>query len=238
MSMTYYIFKVSTCFFKFIYNLDYYTNFTSNFNNFIYPIINFKRINKYILHNNDNNKIKTTFIYFRNLSPLRKETQSKQQIYNINENNINNSWEIYEKETKNKPKIGDFIEVHYSVPYEKLNKSNDKHIIHKEYTISYIYPSNIQFPPYDLKFLRDYYNLNNYKNGVLCATYNDKDVTTIITKLAGPLGNFYSDLPPIYGIKITRDIFDDTFHNDTTDLLITDNNGYTFNFKPNSIIKI
>jgi hypothetical protein len=220
--------------------LNYYTNFSSILTYIVSPVINLKknylRI-KCIPYIQDNHKITTTLVYFRNLSPLRKEIHSKKLIYGINENNIKNTWKIYEQETKHKPKIGDIIEVNYIVPYEKLNPQY--HFTHTPYTVTYVYPSNIKFPPYDLETLRSYHTSNCYKNGVLFANYKDKDVTEETIKLAGPLGNFYSDLPTRYGIRITRNLLiDDSSEDSKADLIITNNDGEDYRFTANNILKI
>ena len=230
MSFGYYAFKISGGLFKIIYNLNYYTHFTSILTYFVSPIIHFNKTYHRISHIQDNHKITTTLIYFRNLSPLRKETHYKKLIYCVNENNIKNTWKIYKQQTKHKPKIGDIIEVHYTVPYEKLSP---------QYIVSYVYPSNIKFPPYDLETLRTYNNTNNYKNGVLFANYKNQDMTEETIKLAGPLGNFYSDLPSRYGIKITRNLLiDDNSEDSKEDLIITNNDGEDFKFSTNNILKI
>ena len=229
-------FKIYKGLFKIIHNLNYYTQFTSILTYFISIFMNFKYPNK--LHNLfiQNNKITISLVYFRNLSPLRKETNSKQIIYDISENNIKNTWKIYES-LNHKPKIGDMIEVHYSVPYENLKSQTNIKFNHKPYIVTYVYPSNIKFPPYDLESLRAYNNTNNYKNGVLFATYKNKDITEEAIKLAGPLGNFYSDLPSRYGIKITNNVLIDNLI-DNENIIITNNNGDDFKFGPDSILKI
>jgi hypothetical protein len=234
MSFQYYSLRISGGLLKLMYNFNYYTNFTSILTFFVSPIINLK--NTYLTIR-DNHKITTTVVYFRNLSPLRKETHSKKLIYGVNEHNIKNAWKIYEQETKHKPKIGDIIEVHYTVPYEKLN--SEYHITHMSYIVSYIYSSNIIFPPYDLKTLRSYHNTSRYKNGVLFASYKDKDISEETIKLAGPLGNFYSDLPSRYGIRITRNLLiDDNTEDSIEDLIITNNDGEDFRFNSNNILII
>ena len=69
----------------------------------------------------DNHTISITQVYFKNISPLRKKPESKQLIFGTDEQNVENSWKIYKQEFKETPKIGDIIEVHYTVPYEKDN---------------------------------------------------------------------------------------------------------------------
>ena len=51
-----------------------------------------------------------------------------------------------------------------------------------------------------MKELISYYKQSNYKNGVLFASCNDIDFTDDAIKLAGPMGNFYCDLPLNFGI--------------------------------------
>ena len=173
-------------------------------------------------------------VYFRNISPLRKENQNKQLITGINKNNIRDTWNICN------PKIGDFIEVHYNVPFENLQT-----IIYKPYIISYVYPCNIHFPPYSIEELRFYYEKSNYKNGmskndvcngVLFASCGEEYFTDEAIKLSGPFGNFYSDLPMRFGIRITRKIL--IIDKIKEDLIITDNNGNEIKVTDNNIIKL
>jgi hypothetical protein len=236
-----------------MYDINNYTKFTTILYYLASPFI---KCNKYLKNINDS-KITITSVFFINQSPLRKETIFKQAV---NIKHINHSW----KELK--PKIGDFLEVHYSVPYKKLDQ-----VFHKSFIVSYIYPSNIHFPPYDLKYIQNYEKNSCYKEGVLIAYYKNQDITANIIPYSGPFGNFYSDLPPRYGIKITgntllhslgmleniddTDDTDDTEDTEDTDdtedtedtddtedsifeLVITNNNGQDFKFNHNNNIRI
>ena len=149
--------------------------------------------------------IKISDIYFMNYS-------ERKQLY-YKEHNIKNIWKLYENDYF-KPNIGDMIEVNYSVPYIKLNKS-------VPYKVIYTYPNDITFPPYSLEKINNYENQNTYKNGILFALSGQKDITKEIVKLAGPLCNFYSDLS---FIKIPKKIVSDS------DIIITTNNGDDITF--------
>jgi hypothetical protein len=240
-SFEYYLFKISGNFIKLFYNIDYYIPVSTVLYFIVNQISKCKR-KKYlsILCNPDNpdnldNNIYVNQVYFRNLSPLRKETSKKQLISGINKTNIKNTWKIYKQEFKETPKIGDFIEVNYTVPYEKLNPQY--HVKHISYIVTYIYPCNIQFPPYSIKELRLYDRNLNYKNGVLFAYCKDEDFTEKAIKLSGPIGNFYSDLPTRFGIRVTRQILIDNNKN-KEELVITDNNGDETKVINDDIIKL
>ena len=75
---------------------------------------------------------------------------------------------------------------------------------------------------------------NSYKTGILFAESNNEDVTNECVKLAGPLGNFYQDLPPRYGICITRDLIVPR----TEKFVITTNDAEEIEFKAGDILKI
>lgn len=243
-SFEYYLFKISGKLMKLFYNVDYYIPISTVIHFIINPITTCKKQKRSylsILYNfnnsekSENSNISVNQVYFRNLSPLRKETSKKQLIFGINTKNIQNTWKIYKQEFKENPKIGDFIEVHYTIPYEKSNPQY--HITHTPYIVTYVYPCNIQFPPYSVKELRLYDKNSNYKNGVLFASCNDEDFTDEAIKVAGPMGNFYSDLPTRFGIRVTRQILI-TDNQNKEELVITDNNGDEIKVINNNIIKL
>jgi hypothetical protein len=233
-SFEYYFFKFSGKLMKLFYTIDSYIQIRNVINFIINPISLCKKQKDFsILYNSEKSNIYINKVYFRNISPLRKEISKKQLIFGINNKNIQNIWKIYKKEFKEKPKIGDFIEVHYNVPCEKINKN----ITYTSYIVTYVYPCNIQFPPYSVEELIFYDKNSNYKNGVLFAYCNDEDFTNKAIKLAGPMGNFYSDLPLKYGIRVTRKILI-TDDKNKEELVITDNNGDEIKVINNNIIKL
>jgi len=234
MSFEYYAFKLSGGLLSLIYNVDYYIPISSLISLLLTPLTKCKRQINRVKYNFNDHKITISNVYFRQFSPLRKhKREHKQLIYGVNETNVKNAWKTYDQEFKDKPKIGDIIEVHYTVPYERKNPQY--HLTHTPYVVSYVYPSNIQFPPYDLGTLRWYDREETYKNGILFASCGDDDVTDEATKLAGPLGNFYSDLPSRYGIRVTRNLLVDD--NVKDQLVITDNDAEEYKFDANNIIK-
>jgi hypothetical protein len=108
------------------------------------------------------------------------------------------------------PNIGDFIEVEYTFE-------------NKDYKVAYVYPSNIHFPPYEKG--------EETTNGVLFADAGDMDVSQECMQYAGPLGNFYSDLPSRYGIRIIGGLISNE------DIKITTNFGEEHTFKKNDVLK-
>lgn len=227
--LEYVAFKVSGKCLSLFYTVNDYIPITSFFTFITSPIENCKksRVNK---EKHDN--IHITNVLYNHLSPLKKDKKDNVTMKNINTLNIKHSWKIYEQEHNEKPKIGDILEVHYTVPYQEKNTDTYNH---KSFVVPYVYPSNIVFPPYTLKNIKDIEETNKYKNGILDATYGDNDITEEITKLAGPMGNFYSDLPCRYGIQIPRTIL---LSNDKKDLIVTDNNAEEYVFKSNSILRL
>lgn len=232
----YYAFKLSGNLLSLVYNVDYYIPISSLFRLLLLPISSCKRRSRRIKYNLDDHRITISNIYYRYFSPLRKNKpkHERQLIYGVNELNIQNAWKTYEQEFKEKPKIGDVIEVHYTVPYER--KTPHYHQTHTPYIATYVYPCNITFPPYDLETLRGHDREKGYKNGILFASCGDNDLTEKAIQLAGPMGNFYSDLPSRYGIQVPRSML--TEDNNDEELVITDNNAEEYIFKSNSILRI
>jgi len=242
MSLEYYAFKLSGGLLSLIYNVNYYIPISSLISLLLTPLTKCKRQINRVKYNLNDHEITISNVYFRKFSPLRKHKhehknehkhEHKQLIYGVNERNIKNAWKTYDQEFKDKPKIGDIIEVHYTVPYER--KTPQYHLTHTPYVVSYIYPSNIHFPPYDLRTLRWHDREDTYKNGILFASCGDEDLTDEVTKLAGPRGNFYSDLPSRYGIRVTRNLL--VNDNVKDQLVITDNDAEEYKFNAKSIIK-
>ena len=236
MSFGYYAFKISGGLLKILYNINYYTNISGILSFIATPLIKCKKkVYNIEMEIIDNHNININHVYFINKSPLRKEITKKQIIFGTNTNNVYNSWKTYFQEFNDKPKIGDIIEIHYTVPYKKINPK--PHFTHTPYIVSYVYPSNIHFPPYNLESIRKYNSENkSMGQGVLFASCGEKDLTEEAIKLSGPLGNFYSDLPSRYGIRITRNLLvpDDN----KEELIITDNNAEEHKFESNCIIKL
>ena len=238
MSFDEYMFKASGQIMRMFHGFDNYIPIFSLLqnilNNVTYPLVD--RCKKIKDTPVNNHHIPVTQVYFKNTSSLRKTSMaSTQLIFGIGEHNVENSWKMYEQEFKEKPKVGDIIEVHYTVPYEKENPhTKTTHFTHTPFVVSYIYPSNIHFPPYNIEELREADSKKGYKNGVLYAGCNGKDLTEETMRLSGPLGNFYSDVPTRYGIRVLRNTIVDK--NVKDELVITDNNGDEFTFKPDSMI--
>lgn len=231
----FYAFKLSGNLLSAIHSINYYIPISKIFNTLFIPVTNCKKKIREIKYNLNDNKITTNEIYYRYFSPLRKNKlkHEKQILNNINEENICNTWDIYEKEFNEKPKIGDVLEIHYSVPYDTKINSNKEY---KSYIVTYTYPCNIIFPPYDLNLLKSYNLSKNYKNGILFANYDDNDITEKAIQLAGPMGNFYSDIPKRYGIQIPRQMLIDDDIKEK--LIITDNNADEYEFESKSILHI
>ena len=235
MSLEYYFFKLSGGLLSLLYNVDSYLSISTLLG---YLMIPFSKCKKKVIqfrYNLNDHDMTISTVYFRFSSPLRKnKNEHKQLVYGVNERNIQDVWNIYEQKFKEKPKVGDSIEVHYTVPYERKNPHY--HLTHTPYIVSYVYPSNVHFPPYDLESLRTYDTKQQYKNGILFAKCNDTDVTDNVIRLAGPFGNFYSDLPSRYGVQIPRNLI--VGDDEKEDLVITDNNADEFRFESNSLIRI
>ncbi len=102
-----------------------------------------------------------------------------------------------------------------------------------QYRVLYSYKNNkkILFPLYDIDEFNDYDNNIGFRNGILHASHNNKDITELIKEYAGPKNNFYSD-------KNINLLYNHIIH-DNKDLLITDKlaEDYVFN-NDNNIIKI
>lgn len=214
MSIEYYLFLISNKTFKLIYYIDSYIPFIGILKKIYKYFKNEKEIKK-----SSNNKINITEIYYiKNNKYFTKEL-----VMGLN-NNINNFWVKYDEEFKNKPTNNDIIQVNYTVPYKDTNNL----YIHKPFTITYSYPSKINFPPYNLDKIK-----NSDKKEILFASFKDNDVTEDVVKLSGPLGNFYVDLQEEQNIKITKDIL-----NTEDVLVITDNMGEEYEFKSNELITL
>lgn len=179
------------------------------------------------------NKYKITKIVFKPISPLRNEEKNYKDeiiIDFLDIVDIQNAWDKI-KTNGITLKVGDTLCFHYKVPFVK----NDN-IEYEEYITPYVYPGNIVFPPYDLNYLQKNNDISPFRQGVLNAICNNKDYTNELIQYSGPLGNFYSDLPSRYGIKVSRNcIISD---NDNSDLVITDNNGTDHTFSNNTYIRI
>ena len=134
---------------------------------------------------------------------------------------------------KNNPEleVGDIIEIHYTIYYIENNR-----LISEKYITPYMHPSNIHFPPYNIEEIKEFNTLHNYKNGILDASCNNKDITDYITQLAGPKKNFYKDIPSRYGIRVPVSLIQNTLC-DTIE--ITDNCAKDYVFtEPNKYIEI
>jgi|SaaInlStandDraft_1057018.scaffolds.fasta_scaffold05078_4 hypothetical protein len=212
MSIQYYLFLISNKAFKLIYFIDSYIPFI----NILKKIYRYFK-NKDELKKNYCNKIQITDIYYIK----NNDYSNKKLIVGLN-HNINNFWEKYQEEFKDKPNINDIIQVNYTVPFKDSNNL----YTHKPFIITYAYPSKIVFPPYTLEEIK-----NRDKKEILFASSGDDDVTEDVVKISGPLGNFYLDLQEGQNIKITKNILDLPGN-----LLITDEMGVEYDFKNDEII--
>ena len=141
--------------------------------------------------------------------------------------------EDFDIQKKNIPKlhVGDIIEIHYTIYYVENNK-----ILSEEYITPYMHPSNIHFPPYTIEEIKEYKEKKTYRNGILDASCNKDDITEYITKLSGPKGNFYKDIPSRYGIRILLSLIQKN-SNDVVE--ITDNCAKDYVFtKPTDRVQI
>jgi len=211
MSFEYYLFIVSNKIFKIAYFVDSYIPFIFFFKK-IYNY--FQKKKEKVDEENSNNNIEIKNIYYI----YESNYKNKNLIMGLNDN-INLFWDTYEKEFKHKPNKNDAIEVHYTIPH----KVNDNKYIHKPFIISYSYPSVINFPPYTEEEIK-----NKEKKEILFASLGNDDVTDQVNELAGPLGNFYTDLPKEQNIYMIKNLLE---HKNLSDkLIITDVMGDEYNF--------
>ena len=220
MSINYYLYQLSKNILYYYHNINEYI--PSNLYYYVYkPIEDCKKK----IYNLDDNKITISDVYYHYTSPSRKEKKYKQKIHTYNLDTIKNVWKDL-KETK----IGDSIEVVYNVPYEV-----DGSVIHKQFSVPYIYPSNIQFPPYSLESIHKYEKETILKKTVLYAENNINEITDEVCKYAGPLNNFYNDLPSRYGIKLPVEMI--IYNDEEYPLTITDNDAEDYVFNKGDFIK-
>ena len=226
--LSYLFFQGSRLLLKGWYDLNYYIpiNTLFDYNAITYSVKRCKKLKGLPDHDS---KIMINQVYFRTLSPLRNKTE-KHLVYGV-VNDLKNIWKEIEEQHE-KPKVGDMIEVHYSVPIELLTPV--KHITHITYYTSYMYPCNPVFPPYNLDEIKKQQEDKGFKNEILFAECGLENITDDCIKYAGPLHNFYSDLPPRYGIKITRTLL--VPDNNTETLIITTMDGEETEYKHNDTI--
>jgi len=96
----------------------------------------------------------------------------------IKNEDVYNDWMMY---NVNKTSI---LKVYYIVTLD--NKQF-------RYVVFYKYPEKIYFPPYSLDEIK-----YSQHNKILFAETDDKDITGLCKVYAGPLENFYRDLPYTY----------------------------------------
>lgn len=162
-----------------------------------------KKISKKKVKSIENTIIIDNVYIVKNLQKNKKKYKKEIKDFSITKKNIP------------KIEVGDIIEIHYTIYYIENNR-----LISKKYIVPYMHPSNIQFPPYNIEEIKEYNTSQNYKNGILDASCNNKDITDYITQLAGPKGNFYKDIPSRYGIRVPVSLVQNTL-DDTIE--ITDN---------------
>lgn len=152
--------------------------------------------------------IKISHIYFRPTSSFRSNSSydTKELVWEIDHlHDIRKIWDIVQEHLKkknNKLMTGDTVEIHYTVPFR--DQSQNK--FEKSYIVPYSYPVRINFPPYDLKTIREYYHSSVYKPGVLSADVGERDITNEVERWVGPLDNFYDDKDIRQGMYVTRNL--------------------------------
>ena len=149
-----------------------------------------------------------------------EETPKNIEITNhLSENHLNNN------------KLINIIETLKNANYDNIKMDEVQHleIIYYQgdetYRIIYDKKDNIIFPPYQSDDITSHNVIDNYQNGILFATYNDKDITELLKEYAGPKGNFYHDkdiLVTMDKMKYALNIFKYN-HDDKHELIITDN---------------
>lgn len=96
----------------------------------------------------------------------------------INNYNIHNDWMMNDvNETS-------ILKIYYIVTID--NKQS-------RYVVCYKYPDNIVFPPYTIEEIRD-----GPSKRILFGEVDDNDITDLCRIYAGPLQNFYKDIPCAY----------------------------------------
>lgn len=94
---------------------------------------------------------------------------------------------------------------------ESLEKDEHFHVDIKytiennHYRVIYKYGDNISFPPYKKEEIEMYNKQNKYKNKVLFAEIDDKDITKLIKEYSGPLDDFYHNRTDIHACLIKDD---------------------------------
>jgi hypothetical protein len=186
-----------SCLEKIIYYSSYYFFYGLNvlkeyFHNFVFAFPNVINVSSF-------SDIELSHVYFRPTSEKRKDKNMNEKILISVSHNQSFDWESLLSNTEQKgPFLGDTLEVHYTVPYEKKFR--------KSYIIAYKYPAKIEFPPYSLKQIHDYHHSEKYKPAILHAEINSNDITNEVEKWVGPLDNFYSDIPFRKGVYFTKEL--------------------------------
>ena len=132
-----FFFYTSKFFFKTWFALNEYVPVVEYINYIIEPCRK-----KIISGSQHDSEIFINQVYYR---PVNNHhlTGEKHLVYGvIDKDNIKNVWKKIEEQRKHRPNVGDMVEVHYTVPV-KLNN----HHLHIPYYVSYVFPSNIHFPP-------------------------------------------------------------------------------------------
>ena len=183
-------------------------------------------------------KIEISHVYFRPTSDLRDKPDfdTKDLVWEVDSvHNLSGvMWDITKKHLSDKKGellTGDTLEVHYTVPFSDSDEVSFK----KSYIVPYTYPAKILFPPYSLKQVRDHYNSNRYKPGVLSAEIGDRDITNETERWIGPLDNFYNDHPPRDGICVSKKL---VTGNSNLTLSIMNTDGDEFEFKEEQVLLV
>jgi hypothetical protein len=139
--------------------------------------------------NIDKEKIEISHVYYRSVDDYDSKKLliiEKEGDHNMLNQKIVDFWEKNQENVK----IGDLLEIHYTVPFQ----DKEGKMFRKSYIIAYRFPNEIKFPPYTIKRIREYYHSYSYKPGILSADLGDQDITNETERWVGPLDNFYSDL--------------------------------------------
>lgn len=126
---------------------------------------------------------------------------------------------------------------------EYINKDNNFHLDIKYvienncYRAIYKNEDNIEFPPYCDEEIDEYNRDNRYKNKVIFAETNSKDITKLIKEYSGPLNDFYNNKINIHACLIKDDngkyllVEDDTIR-------ITDSHINELEFNKEDVLKL
>jgi hypothetical protein len=214
------------------YNVSYYALYAW------YSAVNWWNSSAEAEDNDYEEEITLSHIYFRPTSAKRRKQSynNKELVWEIDEEEVGESeiWDLVKTHlTRNEklcPQLGDTLELHYTVPFRDQNGRSFR----KGYIVPYKYPARVQFPPYSLEEVREYYHSDHYKPGVLSAEIGERDITNEAERWVGPLDNFYADKPFRHGMCVTRKL---VVGGVGTNLIIANTEGKEFVFKNNQILR-